>query len=226
MSSELEEDATFLRSNNIPALINEVMLHLLMKKPTDPVASLREFLATVDSTLYGPGKGQQNGTALATPLEELRKPQAAAAAAAPAAGGVGGDEDYAEDLHDLEAYKGNLDAEIRSQLARGVRRFNLSKNQLTTVPSSLAGNRDVVSLSMEENQLDSLESVMTLPNLRYFNMSCNPQLKTIPDDFAQKLPLLTKIEAYKGSYSGQLPDVLCQLKHLTCLNFYNNSVLK
>eukprot|EP01065_Artemidia_motanka_P043619 TRINITY_DN6077_c1_g2_i1.p1 TRINITY_DN6077_c1_g2~~TRINITY_DN6077_c1_g2_i1.p1 ORF type:complete len:544 (+),score=222.25 TRINITY_DN6077_c1_g2_i1:91-1632(+) len=221
--SDPAADGLYLRDSNIPALVNEMMVHLLKARPADPVACLVEWMgsAQCDRGKYGPGKGESAPEAAAP----------AAAASAPAKEGEEGEEeedDPGENLHSLSECKGDLEAEIKAAVADGKTRIDISKNRLKAIPSCLSELKAVTSLSVEENQLDpaALELLGQMPQLEYLNISDNPALKVIPEGLGEKLSSLKKIDAFKCGFSGPLSGEVCKMKSLTYINFYNNGLLK
>ena len=209
-SSDVSEGATFLKGCNMPLLVNEMMIELMRVRPEDPVECLKKYLDTVDKAKYKPG---------AAKVEPAAASPAAEAAAAPA-------EEEEGEMHDLSDLSGDLHEAIKKAVSEGHYRLDLSKNRMSQLPEELLNNEKVVGLSVEENQLGDMDGLMTMPNLRELNISDNSPFKTFPEGFAEKLPHLEKIDAYKCSFSGAMSDELCKLKSLTYLNLFNNGLLK
>eukprot|EP01059_Diplonema_ambulator_P008484 TRINITY_DN18125_c0_g1_i1.p1 TRINITY_DN18125_c0_g1~~TRINITY_DN18125_c0_g1_i1.p1 ORF type:complete len:500 (+),score=103.81 TRINITY_DN18125_c0_g1_i1:142-1641(+) len=202
--AELDEDASFLKERNVPGLINELMCHVLMTRPDDVVGCMLDYLTTVERAKYMGGEGGARRQSK----------------------GGGEEEELGEGLEDLSEFKGDLNAEVRKRLKAGVTKLNISKNTLTELPQALLNNTDVTELSVEENQLGSLDGILTMSNLVYLNISDNPKFKDLPEGFSSKLPHLRKIDAYKCGFSGQMSAEIEKCSKITHVNFYNNSILK
>eukprot|EP01060_Flectonema_neradi_P017041 TRINITY_DN2370_c0_g1_i1.p2 TRINITY_DN2370_c0_g1~~TRINITY_DN2370_c0_g1_i1.p2 ORF type:complete len:516 (+),score=131.80 TRINITY_DN2370_c0_g1_i1:384-1931(+) len=213
--ADLDESAAFLKESNVPGLINEMLLHLLAKRPDNPVAELRSFLQTVDESKYGAAvkpkesegakEGDSKEVADIDELPEL--------------------DDPAEDLFEIEE-EGDLPGAIDKALADGKTKFDISKKGLVELPHNLKNEPRVTALSVEENQIGGLEDIMTMSNLTYLNMSDNPKFKDLPEGFGTSLKNLVKIDAFKCSFVGELSNELSKMENLTYINFYNNGILK
>ena len=204
---DLGEGSQFLRDCNIPKLVNEMMLAVMRDKPEDPVQAIKTFLEGVDHSLY-----KHNPAANAAPAK------AEAAAEAPA--------EEEEELFDLSGKDDELNKLLDKALAEGKTGLNIAKNQLSKLPAALVNNESVTGLSIEENQIQNYDDLLTMKNLKELNISDNPAFKTFPEGFAEKLASLEKIDAYKCAFTGELSNELTKLPNLTYLNFYNNGLLK
>jgi len=209
--SDAAQDAQYLRENNIPALVNDMIVQILKSRPADPVGCLSDWMASpqCDRGKYGPGKGEAGEAA-----EEKKEEEE--------------EDDPAEGLEDLAEVEGDLNGRIKAVLAEGKTRIALNKNRLKEIPPSIPESKQITSLSVEENQLDpeAIKSLMQMPQLEYLNISDNPGLKVLPEGFGDALKNLKKIDAYKCSFSGPLSSEVVKMESLTYLNVYNNSILK
>ena len=225
--TDLDESAAFLKESNVPALINDMMLHLLAKRPTNPVAELRSFLGTLDESKYG---GVPGGSGEKPAAQDKDTPPVQAETAAAAADDLPAElpelDDPAEGLEEINEEHGDLPGAIDSALANGVTKFDIGKKNLVELPHNLKNQSAVTALSVEDNQIGGLEDIMQLQNLKYLNISDNPKFKELPEGFGASLKNLEKIDAYKCSFVGELSDEISKCENLTYLNFYNNSILK
>eukprot|EP01061_Rhynchopus_euleeides_P027587 TRINITY_DN44866_c0_g1_i1.p1 TRINITY_DN44866_c0_g1~~TRINITY_DN44866_c0_g1_i1.p1 ORF type:complete len:501 (+),score=230.24 TRINITY_DN44866_c0_g1_i1:2-1504(+) len=204
MGQDAGEGAQYLRDKNVPALVNDMMMKLLQDRPDVPVEHLREFLKGVDPAKYAQGA-------------------VAPAQAAPAAAEA---EEEEGDLLDLKEQGADLDAKITAALASGKTGLDIAKNMIKDLPAPLVGNEQVTALSIEENQFESMDKVLTMKNLTELNISDNSAFRDLPAGFAEKLPNLEKIDAYKCQFTGELSSEITKLPNLKYINFYNNGLLK
>lgn len=97
-----------------------------------------------------------------------------------------------------------------------LKRLNLSNNTLDVLPDTIGQYEDIVTLSVEGNELQSLpESIRGLRRLRTLDISDNP-LTVLPDAFGE-FPDLEELRLHNLDKLIQLPDI-SGLKRLRSLS--------
>jgi internalin A len=113
---------------------------------------------------------------------------------------------------------------IKDAEENGYRWIDLSNNELTEIPESIAKLTNLTTLDLRGNKLTKIpESITKLTNLTTLNLR-NNQLTEIPESIT-KLTNLTKLYLRYNQLT-EIPESIAKLTNLTTLNLRNNQLIE